>query len=75
MVRLVLGLLATCVLLYGAYRGLSSKAPPPVAAQAAAKREGVTLPTNGRQVVDELQKVQGAAMEKTFNAGAAAEGR
>jgi len=75
MLRLLLGLVVTCVLLYGAYRGLRPGAPPPAAVQAAARREGVTLPANGRQVVDQLQKVQNAAMERTFNAGAAAEGR
>jgi hypothetical protein len=75
MLRLVLGLLAACVLLYGAYRGLQPGAPATAAQQAAAKREGVALPASGRQVVDELQKVQNAAMDRTFNAGAAAEGR
>jgi hypothetical protein len=75
MLRLVLGLLAVCVLLYGSYRGLRPGAPPSAAQQAAAKREGVALPANGRQVVDEFQKVQKAGMDRTFNAGQAAEGR
>src|SRR5436305_14138236 len=47
MLRLVLGLLFSCVLLYGAYRGLRPGAPPPAAQQAAARREGVTLPASG----------------------------
>jgi threonine/homoserine/homoserine lactone efflux protein len=75
MLRLVLGLVGACVLLYGAYRGLRPGAPPTAAQQAAAKREGVTIPSSGKQVVDEFQKVQNAAMDRTFNAGAAAEGR
>ena len=79
MLRLALGLLVACALLYGGYRSLRPGAPPPAARQAAARREGVTLPAAGpgaaRQVVDDLQKIQNGAMEKTLNAGAAAEGR
>jgi hypothetical protein len=79
MLRLALGLLLSCALLYGAYRGLRPGAPPPAAQQAAARREGVTLPARGpgagRKVVEDLQKIQNAAGERTFNAGQAAEGR
>lgn len=79
MLRLALGLLLACVLLYGAYRGLRPGAPPPAAQQAAARREGVNLPASGpgaaRQVVDDLKKIENAAMERTLNAGQAAEGR
>jgi hypothetical protein len=79
MLRLALGLVLACVLLYGAYRGLRPGAPPPAAQQAAAQREGVTLPARGpgaaRQVVDDLQKIQNAAQQRTLNAGEAAAGR
>jgi hypothetical protein len=79
MLRLALGLLLACALLYGAYRGLRPGAPPPAAQQAAARREGVNLPASGpgaaRQVVDDLKKIENAAMERTLNAGQAAEGR
>lgn len=77
MLRLVLGLVLACALLYGAYRGLQPGAPPPAARQAAAQREGVALPAKGsaRQVVNDLQKIENAAMERTLNAGKAAEGR
>jgi hypothetical protein len=79
MLRLVLGLVVTCALLYGAYRGLRPGAPPPAAQQAAARREGVTLPASGpeagKKIVDDLQKIQNAAMDKTFNAGEAAGAR
>jgi hypothetical protein len=77
--RLLLGLLLTCALLYGAYRGLAPGAPPPAAQQAAAQREGVTLPSSGpgaaRKVIGDYQKIEKAAMDRTFNAGQAAEAR
>jgi hypothetical protein len=79
MLRLVLGLVLACALLYGAYRGLQPGAPPPAARQAAAQREGVNLPGNGpgaaRQVIGDIKKIENAAMERTLNAGKAAEGR
>jgi len=79
MLRLALGLLVACALLYGAYKGLQPGAPPPAAQQAAARREGVTLPASGpgaaRKVVDDYKKIENAAMERTLNAGEAAQGR
>jgi hypothetical protein len=79
MLRLVLGLVVTCALLYGAYRGLRPGAPPPAAQQAAARREGVTLPASGpgaaRRVVDDMQKIERQAAERNLNAAQAAEGR
>ena len=80
MLRLLLGLLVACGLLYGGYRSLRPGAPPTAAQQAAAQREGVTLPASGpagagRKVVDDYKKIEKAAMERTFNAGQAAEGR
>jgi hypothetical protein len=79
MLRLVFGLLLACVLLYGAYRGLRPGAPPPAAQQAAARREGVTLPASGpsaaQKVLDDYKKTENAAMERNMNAGEAASGR
>jgi len=78
MLRLVLGLVLACAIVYGAYRGLRPGAPPPAAQQAAAAREGVTLPSGGnaaKQVVDDMARIQGEAMQKTLNAGEAASGR
>jgi hypothetical protein len=79
MLRLVLGLVLACALVYGAYRGLRPDAPPPAAQQAAAQREGVTLPASGpgagKRVIKDLEKIQNAATERTMNAGEAAAGR
>jgi hypothetical protein len=78
MLRLALGLLLACALLYGAYRGLRPGAPPPAAQQAAARREGVTLPTApnaAQKVLDEYKKTERAAMERTLNAGESASAR
>jgi hypothetical protein len=79
MLRLALGLVLACALLYGAYKSLQPGAPPPAAQQAAAQREGVTLPANGpgaaRKIVNDVVKIENAAAERTLNAGEAAQGR
>jgi hypothetical protein len=75
MVRLLLGLLIACGLLYGGYRGLRSGSPPPATEAQAARRAGVALPTGGpgaaRAVVNDYQKIEAqnrAALERTLNA-------
>jgi hypothetical protein len=79
MLRLVLGLVLACALLYGAYRGLRPDAPASPAQQAAARREGLPLPDASlrtpKTVLDEARKIEAAnraALDRTVNS---AEGR
>jgi hypothetical protein len=74
MVRLLFGLLIACALLYGAYRGLGPGAAPSATQQAAARREGVTLPAAGpgaaRAIVGDYQKIEAqsrAVLDRTLN--------
>ena len=77
MVRLVLGLLLACGLLYGAYRSLRVGPAPTAAQQSAARREGVAVPAKNpaRAIVDDLQKIETTNRAALDHASQSAEGR